>query len=75
MPGGWTFTWTSSDPDVAEVESMGQVTARLNGTTQITSVSGQLSGTTHIESKDYQSAPAIPGRTVPVHGGAVLDQQ
>ena len=48
VPGG-TFTWTSSDPDVAEVGSMGQVTAWLNGSTQITSESDELSGTTQIE--------------------------
>lgn len=46
---GIDFTWSSSDPEVAGVESMGRVTARLNGTTQITVVSDELSGSASIE--------------------------
>jgi hypothetical protein len=46
---GKTFTWTSSAPDIAAVDSSGQVTAKRFGTVTITATADGISGASAVQ--------------------------
>lgn len=60
-----TFTWTSSDPSVATVNSTGRITAVNNGTVTITATSGGVQGSATVTVDQTVASIAVSPSTVP----------
>ena len=64
------FSWSSSDPSVATVNSTGTVTAVASGEATITATTGMTSGSAHVTVQGQTTPPQFFGRVVLSGAGA-----